>query len=40
MNLAAYIQEDLKYRIHADGELPCKLTCPGLAEHYTTPALR
>ena len=34
MNLAAYIREDLKHRIHSPEGLPCKLTLPGLAEHY------
>jgi DNA-binding GntR family transcriptional regulator len=34
MSLAAYIREDLKHRIHSQEDLPCKLTLPGLAEHY------
>ncbi len=34
MNLATYIREDLKHHIHSDGTPPCKLTLPGLAEHY------
>ena len=38
MSLAAYIQEDLKHRIHSGEDLPCKLTLPGLAEHYQVSA--
>ncbi|HAK97303.1 MAG TPA: transcriptional regulator [Planctomycetes bacterium] len=34
MELTSYIAEDLRARIAAGGELPCKVTLPALAKHY------
>jgi DNA-binding GntR family transcriptional regulator len=34
MELPSCIAEDLRARIGAGGELPCKLTLPALAKHY------
>ena len=34
MELTSYIANDLRARIAAGGELPCKLTLPALAKHY------